>query len=60
MYKTLREVINEFEIRGKDVSIDKDNLIMWISDCQRDSKASIEIIEENVEDFNGSLVTINY
>lgn len=60
MYKTLREVINEFEIRGKDVSIDKDNLVMWISDCQSDSKASIEIIEENVEDFNGSLVTINY
>ncbi|MGL5983898.1 MAG: hypothetical protein ACRCZ1_01360 [Cetobacterium sp.] len=58
MYNNLYEIINYFEIRDKQVVLNKEKLTLNVYNFQSDIIFKIKVIEENKIDFLKSLVEL--
>lgn len=58
--KTLYEIFNEFEIKGKNVNINEVDKTINIWDDQNDNTYPYELIKEDKSDYLSSIVVVNY
>ncbi|MGL6098300.1 MAG: hypothetical protein ACRC0G_01615 [Fusobacteriaceae bacterium] len=60
MYNSLYEVINSFEIRGKEVRFNSEKLTLNVWDSQSDYFIKVKIIALNENDVYSSLVQLEF
>lgn len=58
--KSIREIRNEFEIRGVSFKLDIVTKKVTISDHQSWNEYDYEVIEENLKDYESSIINIKY